>query len=282
MSVSGKGNLDLITFLNAPNFSAFKIYDPKVSETISNSGFVVGGVKTWEYVVIPKLQGNITIGPFSLTCFDPEDRSYHTISTKSIALTVLPGDASAFNETTRDISRKMIENIASDIHYIKPDKPILKTAKKQVYSHLYFYLIYVLPFSVFATALVVKKRRDTIEHNTGLKRKLKAWKNTQKRLAEASQMIKSGMTHDFCGKLSETIVEYIGDKLNIDTGILTTTGLEDIIKNNGITPDLAERIRKMLELCDFVRFSSAGSGQEVQEKLLLDTWDIMNELKEAL
>ena len=282
VSVTGKGNLDILTSLHAPNFSAFKTYDPKVTETISNSGFVVGGAKTWEFVVIPKFQGAITLEPFSMSYFDPDDESYHTISTKPIDLTILPGDALAFNETTRDISRKMIENIATDIHYIKPDKTILKNARKQVYSYIYFYLLYVLPLPIFITALVVKRRRDSVERNTGLKRKLNAWKNAQKRIAEASQMIKSGMTQDFCGKLSESIVEYIGDRLNIDSGTLTTSRLEEIVKKNGITPDLAERIRKMLELCDFVRFSSVGSGQDVQEKLVTDTRDIINELKEVL
>ena len=63
---------------------------------------------------------------------------------------------------------------------------------------------------------------------------------------------------------------------------MVSAEIEEIVKKNGITPDLAERIRKMLELCDFVRFSSVGSGQDVQEKLVTDTRDIINELKEVL
>jgi len=282
IAVAGKGNLDLVTSLNAPNFSAFKTYDPKVSETISNSGFVVGGAKTWEYVISPRYQGDITLDSFSLSYFNPEDESYHTISTEPIDLNILPGDVSAFSGTTRDISRKAIENIANDIHFIKPDKTILKSTRRQVYSNIAFYLVYLLPFSAFTTAFAVKRRRDAFERNTGLKRRLNAWKNAQKRLDKAKRLLDKEKIRDFCGKLSETAIEYIGDRLNLDTSTLTTTGVENILKENGISPQLAERVRKTLELCDFVRFSPDVTGHKIRENLLNDTRDIIAELKEVL
>ncbi|MBT4483534.1 MAG: protein BatD [Candidatus Latescibacteria bacterium] len=282
ITVTGEGNLDLITSLGAPSFSAFKTYDPKVAETILNSGFVVGGAKTWEYVLIPIHQGEMTLGSFSLSFFNPEDESYHTVLTEPIELKILPGNESAFTRSTRGISRRVIENIASDIHYVKPDKKILKSTQKQIYSHFTFYLLYVVPFLSFVMVFGVKKRRDTIEKNTGLKRRLNAWKNAQKRLSDASLMIKNNRKLDFCGKLSEAVIIYIGDRLNIDTGTQTSTSLENVLKRNGITSELAERIRKTLDLCDFVQFSSAGSGHEAQENLLKDTRDILTSLKETL
>jgi len=283
VTVTGKGNLDLITSINTPNFTPFKTYDPKVTEKISNSGFIVGGAKTWEYVIMPKYQGNITIGPFSLSYFDPENETYHTVSTETIDLTVIPGESAAYNKITRDITRQTIENIATDIHYLKPDKKVLINSRKQLYSNIYFYLIYISSFSIFLTAFIVKKRRDVIERNTGLKRRLNAWKNTQKRLNEASMLLKKGNKTGFCGKLSETIIEYIADILNIDSGTFTTDRLEHIIKRNDIPPELSERIKKTLNLCNLVRYSSNGYVQEgVQEHLIQDTISILNDLKTTL
>ena len=70
--------------------------------------------------------------------------------------------------------------------------------------------------------------------------------------------------------------------LNIETGSLTSTNLEEIVKNNGISPELAERFRKTLEMCDFVRFASVGTEQEVQENLFKDTRDIIYRLRDVL
>ena len=282
VSVTGQGNLDLVTSITEPDLSIFKTYDPKITQKISNSGFIVGGAKTWEYVIIPRQQGNVTVEPFSISYFNPQDNLYHTASTQPIELIVSHGDALALYETDSDDSRKSIKEIASDIHYIKPNKTILKNTTKQMYLSIYFYLLYILPLAVFITSVAVKKRQDTIERNTGLKRKLNAWKNAQNRLDEASKMLKDGDIKGFCGRLHEGVTCYAGDMLNIDTGTLTSTNLEEIVKNNGISPELAERFRKTLEMCDFVRFASVGTEQEVQNNLFKDTCDIIYRLRDVL
>jgi len=282
VSVTGQGNLDLVTSITEPDLSAFKTYDPKVTKKTSNSGFIVGGVKTWEYVIIPKQQGNIKVEPFTLSYFDSHDNMYHTTSTQPVELDVLPGDTVASYAADTGDMQKSITKIASDIHYIKPDKTILKNTAKHLYSSIYFYLLYAFPLAVFVISVAVKKRQDAIEQNTGLKRKLNAWKNAQKKLDEASKMLKNNDVKGFCGRLHETITCYIGDMLNIDTGTLTSTNLEEIVKNNGIQPELAKHFRKTLEMCDFVRFASVGTDREVQENLLKDTHNIISKLKNTL
>ncbi len=282
ISVTGQGNLDLVTSLTEPDLSSFKTYDPKVTPQISNSGFIVGGAKTWEYVIIPKQQGNFQIEPFSISYFNSQDNNYYTASTQPVEIKVLPGDAISIYETDTGNMRKSITNIASDIRYLKQDKTILQNTTKHLYLSVYFYLLYVLPLTAFVILVAVKKRQEAIERNTGLKRKLNAWKNAQKRLDEASKMLNSGDVKGFCGRLHDGITCYVGDMLNIDIGTLTLTNLEKIVKKNGISPELAERFRKTLEMCDFVRFASVGTEHEVQENLLKDTRDIIFRLKDTL
>jgi len=282
VTVAGTGNLDLITSLNTPDLSAFKSYDPKVSKTITNSGFVVGGGKTWEYILMPKSQGNLTVRPFTLSFFNPEDRSYHTLSTDSINLIVAPGESSVLNQIPGSGRRNDIQTFASDIHYIKPDKSILKSTNKKVFTNAFFYLLYILPVSVFSAVFIIKRKRDEIERNTGLKRKLNAWKKSQKLMDDASLLNDGGDREAFYGKLSEALTGFIGDSINIDTGALTADVLDEILRDNDVGPELAEQTRKTLELCDFFRFSSTGSGHEMQDKLLKETQDILEKLRGIL
>ena len=282
VTVAGTGNLDLITSLNTPDISAFKSYDPKVSKTIANSSFVVGGGKTWEYILMPKSVGKLSVGPFTLSFFNPEDRSYHTISTDGINLTVTPGESAALDLLSGNSRRNAIQNIASDIHYIKPDKSILKSTNKKLFSNILFYLLYILPVSVFSTVFIIKRKRDAIERNTGLKRKLNAWKKSQKHMDDASLLEDSGDREAFYGKLSEALTGFIGDSINIDTGALTADVLVEILRDHNAGPELADQTRKTLELCDFFRFSSTGSGHEMQNKLLKETQDIIEKLKGIL
>ena len=282
VSVTGEGNLDLITSLDEPDFSDFKTYDPKVTEQISNSGFIVGGTKTWEYIIIPREPGKITLDPFRISYFYPADESYHTVSTRPLELTVTPGEAVLSSETGTGGQRSSIANIATDIRYIKPDRTILKNVQKRIYISGYFYLLYVLPFGLLVIAVIIKKRQETIERNTGLKRKLRAGKLAGKRLAEAERMLKEGERKNFCGIVHDTITNYISDMLNIDTGGYTATGLAKLLEEKGVETGFAEHIRKTLEMCDFIRFASADYDVQIHETMLKDTNEILSELRKIL
>jgi hypothetical protein len=91
-----------------------------------------------------------------------------------------------------------------------------------------------------------------------------------------------GETVEFCGHLSEAVVRFIGDRLNVDTGALTIGSLEDTLLRNGVSSELAEKVRKTLELSDFVRFSSTAAGRELPQTLLNDARDILQSLRETL
>lgn len=282
VTVSGEGNLDMLTSLSTPDLSAFKTYDPKVTSKALNSGFTIGGEKVWEYVLVPKFSGTVTIKPFVVTFFNPKSGKYQSASTAPIELKVTPGDVSAAENTTPGGERNTVETIANDIRFIKPDLQLLENRDRQLIKNPLFYLSYVVSLALFATAFVFKRRRDAIERDTGLRRKLAAWKNTQRLFDLAEQDLSRNETAAFCGHLSEALVKFIGDRLTIDTGALTCGAIEDCLKQRGVDPVLAEKIRKTLELADFVRFSSSAAGRDVQDKLLADAREIVQTLRETI
>ncbi len=282
VTVSGEGNLDMLTSLSAPDLSAFKTYDPKVENKALNSGFTLGGEKIWEYVLVPKFSGTTTIKPFTVTFFNPKTGTYQSASTGPIDLKVTPGEASAADVKTSGDERNAVETIASDIRFIKPDHLMLENVDRQLATNPLFYFSYIIPLGLFAAAVVLKRRRDAIERDTGLRRKLSAWKNAQRLFDLAGEDLSRNETAAFCGHVSEALVRFIGDRLTLDTGSLTSGAIEDSLRRRGVDPDLAEKIRKTLELADFVRFSSSAAGREVQDRLLADARAIVQTLKDTI
>ncbi len=282
VTVSGEGNLDLLASVTEPDFSAFRTYEPKITTQILNSGFTVGGAKVWEYVLMPRSPGAITLRPFSLPYFNPKTGKYHTVSAEPITLVVTPGDpALASGGNARD-TRGREEKIADDINYIKPDKRTLASVDRRLYLNPLFSFFYLFPGVIFAAALIIKRRHDAIERNSGLKRKLNAWRNARERLDKAVRAESEGGSAEFRGYLSEAVVRFIGDRLNTDAGALTTTALEGLLRNAGVPPETAARVRKMLEMCDFVRFSSAGTGPDIRKALLADAREILTTLRDMI
>jgi hypothetical protein len=283
VAVSGIGNLDLVTDFTTPDLEAFRVYDPTVSETISNSGNTVGGTKMWEYILVPTSQGTAAIGEFSLSFFDPAEERYFTVRTLPVALEVTAGAATSYSGDGGDDSgRQRIQNLANDIRYLKPDTGHLSDTHRRLYGTGWYALFFVLPIAGFAAVFTVKRRRDTLERNTGLRRRLNAGKRMQKALEQAKRHIGEGDVRAFCGILHDAIMGFICDSLNIVEGSMTISALEDTLRDHGVSEDLTNRTTRALSLCDFVQFSSTGSGSEVREKMLEETRTILRELKEVL
>jgi hypothetical protein len=280
--ISGEGNLDVLTEITSPDLSAFKTYDPKITPKTATTGFTVGGSKIFEYMLMPKFPGVVTLQPFSLSYFSPRDKKYYTVSTNPFTFRVTPGDASSAGQTSKVDRRNSVVTVGSDINFIKPDKSLLVSSSKRLYSSVFFYLFYIIPLGVFAGAFIIKRRRDELEQNTGLKRKLNSWKNAEKRLEQAGRLLDKGDTIGFCAHVSDALIEFIGDRLNLDPGALTAGELEKILCINAVTPEMAEQIRKTLELCDFARFSSAGTDNQLQVKLLDEVKSILIALRETI
>lgn len=280
--VSGDGNLDLVTTLGTPDLSPFKAYDPKVTTQMQNTGFTAGGAKIWEYVLMPRIPGVMTLQPFSLSFFNPKTGKYQTVRTGTLTFRVAPGDPSLAAGGGAADTRSTVAEVAQDINFIKPDKRTLESANARMYRNPAFWLLYILPLGMFIAAVAVKRRYDAIERNSGLKRRLRAWKHAQTRLEHAVRAERAGRPVEFCGFLSEALVRFIGDRLNVDTGSLTAALIEERLTGAGVAPELAENVRKILELCDFVRFSSTGSDPELRMKLLADTRELLTTLRDTI
>ena len=92
--ISGTGNIKLLELppFELPN--GFEKYDPKVDEQINRAG-KISGTKKAEYLLIPRVAGTREIPPIEFSYFDPEKRSYQTISSKSFSVSIEQGQGSA-------------------------------------------------------------------------------------------------------------------------------------------------------------------------------------------
>ena len=272
----------MVTSVQAPNFSSFRTYDPKVATKLLNSGFTVGGAKIWDFVLMPKFAGTVTLQPFSLSFFNPRTGKYSTVATDPVTLRVAQGEQNPSSAGTGGVNHNQVEAIASDIIFIKPDKQILVNADSNLYKNPLFALFYLVPLAIFAGAFFLKRKRDAIEQNSGLKRGINAWKCAQSHFDRATQADKHDEIVLFCGCLSEAVIGFIGDRLNIDTGVLTAVSLEERLRNSGVSGELAARVRKVLELCDFARFSPSAVEHGFRDRLRDEARGILTQLREVI
>jgi len=80
INIRGIGNLPLIDNpqINFPK--EFEIYDPKITDNTKTSNVGVSGSKEYNYLVIPRYQGDFTIDPIIFSYFNPSTNKSETIN----------------------------------------------------------------------------------------------------------------------------------------------------------------------------------------------------------
>ncbi len=87
ITIEGSGNIKFIDPGTWPTINGLRRYEPKVDTRVT-TGAVLGGVRRYEFLMIPEGAGEITIPPHSLSYFDPEAAAYAEANSDPIVIEV--------------------------------------------------------------------------------------------------------------------------------------------------------------------------------------------------
>ncbi|MEW6088200.1 MAG: BatD family protein [bacterium] len=256
IKIKGEGNIKVI---NEPELGLpddFKVYPSGSSDNVKKMNYRVQGDKTYEYYIIPRKPGKLTIPGINYPCFNPETGKYVTLKTKDFLITV---KQSAEEETVKENlsgGSPVKEEVRLITKDIRPIKLYLSSKKERllVKKHLLL-LIISLPMLLLIFAKIYSRHYEQIEFNPVYKREKRANKLVQKRFKEANRLMVSGDKKDYCHLIAKSILGFIGDKLNIAEMGLTSETLKDILKVRNISEDAQKRIIEFLDKCDYIEFS---------------------------
>lgn len=90
VQIAGRGNLDALTLPEQTAWHDFKSYTPTANlETTDALG--LQGTKTFEQIVAPLSTDLKALPPLMFSYFDPETKTYRTLTHPAVPLTVHPG-----------------------------------------------------------------------------------------------------------------------------------------------------------------------------------------------
>jgi len=261
--ISGNGNLKIASapVLKLP--PDIEIYDPKISDDLKNGPNGTTGQKSFEYLMIPRHNGDFTIPPISYSFFNIATGRYEKLTTQEFHFTAHKiNDQNAGSTVYGGVSKEDVKYLGKDIRFVKPDPGNIKKSGNILISEQSFYLAYV--FSLLAFLLVLFLRREHIRRNSdiSLVRNRKAGKVAIKRLHNASVCLKNEEIDQFYDEILKAIWGYLSDKLNIPVSDLTRTNSIAALQEEGIDEDNIKSLSEILDSCEFARFAPSSSGAE--------------------
>lgn len=261
LTVSGRGNLMLIT-PPTPEFpSTFEVYDPQIEDNISKGDNGVSGNRTYEWVLIPRSQGKYTIPSYRFVYFDPSTAQYVTLTVPAQTVDVAKGKASTGS------GKDDIQLLNRDINYIHPIGK-LSPVKNEEHIPLSYYLSLFALICITIAAILYGKRHQANAQNIVGIRKKHATRMARRRLKKAASLLGSDNTNLFYEEIYKAIWGCLSDKYSIPLSQLNRDNVSACLVEKQVPEDQQQSIMNVLQNVDFARF--APGDAEAQKQSIYD------------
>ncbi|MEE4258121.1 MAG: BatD family protein [Bacteroidales bacterium] len=264
VTISGRGNVELVTAPIIQFPPDFETYEPKVKSNIQSNLSGISGSKSFEYLAIPRNPGDFKIDPVKFSYFNPKDGKYYSFSSGELEVSVEKGDQNSGGITYSSSAQEDIRFIGRDIHHIKTGIFDLKQKGTFLFASSTFYIFIGLPVALLIIFIVLWKRQEKRKHNTGLMKTRKANKIARERLKKAEKLKKANDEKAFYDEIAQALWGYIADKFNIKKSNLSINKVRESLEAKSVNTDVIDRFINTLNNIDFARFAPGDSGGKME------------------
>lgn len=259
--VSGYGQVKTIgePVLKLPD--GFSRFDTKSKENQVVKDGRVFCSKTFEYVLIPRREGDFTIGRLTFPYYDPVRAKYEVATSGEFQVKVLPGDKMITVATAGGGGGKDVELLAEDIKFIKTEAALADTGEGP-YGPSWVWATLGVPVLIFALSLIWRVYHERFLSDPVLVRRRGAARTALSALADLNSVVSSIQAKDFYTALSKIVIGFISDRLDLSASGLTTDEVTLALGEAGLENALREESANFIEDCYLQSFSSASAGEE--------------------
>ncbi|RHP65403.1 protein BatD [Bacteroides sp. OF04-15BH] len=278
LTVSGTGNMKLLTAPKVNFPKDFETYDPKVTDNTRLERGGATGNKVFEYIAVPRYKGDYEIPAVEFCYFDPDAKSYKTIKTQPYKIKVAQGISRPASDAA---AQKELELLNSDIRYIKSGAADLQPVDDLFFgSASYWTCLAVLFVLLVAVSLYLRVRGQNRQNVARMKGK-RANSVAVKRLKAAHKLLEKQQADSFYEEVLKALWGYVSDKLTIPVAELNKENIQQRLVEHNVDTVLAGRFNDVLNDCEFARFAP-GDPQATMDKIYQDAETVISELENVI
>jgi hypothetical protein len=266
VKVRGQGNLNDVR-VELPPLPDVRVLPPETDDRITTEDDLVGGERTFRFLLLPQAPGPLTLPALSLPYFDPATETHGRTETQPITVTVTGTAVAAATPTPQGTTAP--EPTATPaprtaaLGRLGPLRPRteLRRAELPVSAKPWYRWALAGPPLLWIAVLALGTLFTRLRRRSGAVSG-DALKAARKRLRGAAALEKDGEARKFYAEVSGALTAAVESQIDLAPAGLTHTELRQVLDDRGMAADLSGRIIEELEGCDFARFSAAGASRE--------------------
>jgi hypothetical protein len=252
--------------ITMPALADCEVFAPEKHVSVDTTPGGITCQKGYKYLVVPRQEGSVTIPALTWTYFDPLARSYKTLSSQPLTLTVTKGKAGQATQT-RYLTQEEIRQVGQDIRYIKTGV-VLRRQNDQPYKNPVFLMLLPLPFLVALFAFLYKVQSERYEKDSSLMLRRQAFRKANRSL---SLLRKKGATvpaSEFLANLAGCCEDFITHKYGFPATGKTLEELKQELSGRGAREKAIETCAGFFESLDTYRFGMSSLDASSRASLL--------------
>jgi len=259
VQIQGQGLLDGVALPPQADWQDFKTYPP-TSKVESNDPLGLSGTKSFEQVIIPQNHEIKMLPAFQFSFFDPNQKSYRTLSGPAFPLTVRP-TASAFAPVPTNAPSKQ-NPPADDILHIKPrlDEAVVRRALIQ---RPWFLAMQAFPVLSWLSLLAMRKRKESLANNPKLRRQRQVAQRIRDGVKELQMFAAGQNVEQFFATLFRLLQEQLGERLDLPASAITEAVIDERLRSRNLPEGTLTELRALFQSCNLARYAPHKSSQEL-------------------
>ena len=158
--ISGTGNVKSLSAPALPQVLGAEVFAPTEESATRIDGGLVGGTKTFNYVLIPEAEGVLKIPAITFSYFDPFTRAYQSVQAEPVEVRVTESETAVNDETPSGVLRPL---------RLKPSGGGLRWVRSRG-----FVLAQLIPLFVIAGWWLAQRRRPRLNYGASYLSRIRA------------------------------------------------------------------------------------------------------------
>jgi hypothetical protein len=263
VQINGQGHLESISLPEMGAWRDFKTYPPTTHvETTDKLG--IDGSKSFEQIVVPQSTDVKELPAFSFSFFDTEKTNYRTLTQAAMPLTVRPGgSAPAPTVVTAGRTSQANSPPPQDIVPIKQRLGAVAQISAPFIQQPWFLALQGIPLLAWLSALVWRKRVESLANNPRLRRQRQVAKIIADGLAELRRLAAENKSDEFFAVLFRLLQERLGERLDVPASAITEAVIEEQLRPKRAPEAVLTSLHEMFQICNLARYAPIKTSQEL-------------------
>ncbi len=272
ITLSGKGNVKLIDAPKLDLPESFETYEPKMSEG-SNS-------RSFDYLIIPRQEGDYTVTNLDFSYFDLDSKKYVTIPSPNITINVSAPDPNSAGAQVYN-PKNNVKETENDIRYIKKGNFNMTRTSSEFFNSSTHILLLTSPFLALLLGLMF--RSNYIKNNSDIiaVKERKAVKVAKKQLVKAEKLMQANSKDEFYTEILTAINNYLSNKLNIPLADVSKEVVKNTLIIRSVSSEKIEKLLKTIETSEYAKYAPGAVSGNLKE-VYADTINLITGIEEDL